>query len=121
MYDDDTLYDVWADLYEGADPPTLGELLDRYRPRWHRDALCAEPGYTLEGFFPARGEPIGPAVAVCARCLVRRDCLQDALNAGASLAGIWGGTTPRARRQARQNGLTADDLIGHHQDDADAA
>ena len=67
--------------------------------RWQRDSLCAEPEYvaTSEWWFPERGESADPAKAVCARCLVREECLDYALTEGIDV-GIWGGTSARERR-----------------------
>jgi WhiB family redox-sensing transcriptional regulator len=79
---------------------TLDELLDA--PPWMADALCAEPAYPTSMFFPERGEPTEPAKAVCARCLVRQECLAYALAAGIPL-GIWGGTSGRERRALRRD------------------
>lgn len=76
---------------------TLLELLERLRPAFHRDAACKEtPEVT---FFPEKGEDSRPAKAVCAGCLVLVDCRQWALDQGPKLAGIWGGMSPRERRQ----------------------
>lgn len=52
-------------------------------------------------FFPTRGEPTAPALAVCARCPVTRTCLVYAL-AHHIQCGVWGGTTERQRRALRR-------------------
>lgn len=43
---------------------------------------------------------IAEAKAICARCLVKADCLSFALATGQD-AGIWGGTTEEERRAFR--------------------
>lgn len=65
---------------------------------WRRDAACAEPGPDL--WFPERGEPLSPAKAICASCLVASECLDyaDVLDIR---AGIWGGLTWPERKARR--------------------
>jgi WhiB family transcriptional regulator, redox-sensing transcriptional regulator len=47
-----------------------------------------------------RGESTKEARAVCAQCSVREQCLAYALNDPDARAwGVWGGTTPRERRE----------------------
>src|SRR5487761_308791 len=54
---------------------------------WRHDAACLSADLTL--FFPEdRG--VSKAKAVCARCPVRRPCLDWAIAAGESW-GVWGG------------------------------
>jgi WhiB family transcriptional regulator, redox-sensing transcriptional regulator len=70
------------------------------RSDWWRSAACLETDPEL--FFPvtARGPGAGEiarAKAVCAACLVRRQCLQYAL-ATHQVHGVWGGTTEDERR-----------------------
>ncbi len=51
-------------------------------PAWHLDALCAEPEYASRAdalFFPAQTGATSEAKAICASCLVRRECLSWAL------------------------------------------
>ncbi|WP_020580166.1 WhiB family transcriptional regulator [Actinopolymorpha alba] len=74
-------------------------------PSWLRRAACA--GLTPDLFYPdERGpDPDGrrsPAKAICRRCPVRRDCLSDALNRDDEY-GIWGGLTPRERRNLKKS------------------
>ncbi|MGH3169119.1 MAG: WhiB family transcriptional regulator [Trebonia sp.] len=75
---------------------------DRASTEWREAAACrsAEP----ELFFPvsAVGQSAAEAErakAVCARCPVRRECLQFAL-ATRQAYGIWGGMSERERRTA---------------------
>jgi WhiB family redox-sensing transcriptional regulator len=62
---------------------------------WRDLALCAQTD--PEAFFPDKGESPKPAKRVCARCEVRAECLQHALDCGERF-GIWGGLSERERR-----------------------
>lgn len=76
----------------------VAELLVPPAP-WTADALCAQTGPDL--FFPEdyrETDKVSDAQAVCARCPVRRQCLNVALERGEEY-GIWGGLTPRDRRR----------------------
>jgi WhiB family redox-sensing transcriptional regulator len=66
------------------------------RPAWHQYGACrgADPNM----FFPERGESVKEAKAVCARCPVRAECLEYALE-NHEVVGIWGGLSARERRQ----------------------
>lgn len=79
---------LWA-----PDKPNLDELLQA-RPAWTRDALCRE--YPHVDFFPGQGVPTEPAKSVCARCVVRNECLAYAVERNED--GVWGGTSKRERR-----------------------
>lgn len=73
------------------------------RPAWMADALCRE--YPEVDFFPGQGGDVGPAKAVCARCLVREECAAfavDELDDAQSGYGVYGGTTGRQRVQLRR-------------------
>ena len=65
---------------------------------------CASADPNL--FFPA-GHRITTdtqtrtAIQICARCRVRRECLEFAVNMGEAY-GIWGGTTPEERPRAHR-------------------
>lgn len=72
----------------------LVELLQR--PDWHRDAACRE--YPDLSWFPERGQQVDELKAICDGCLVRRECLDAALDFGSLCLGIWGGTSARQRR-----------------------
>lgn len=80
-----------------SDPRSWIKLLERLRPRWHRDAACRE--HPEVNFFPARGESTGAARGVCADCLVRSECLDYAITNDAD--GIWAGTSGGERRAMR--------------------
>lgn len=66
---------------------------------WRRDAACREVPSAL--FFLQRGEDASPAKRVCAACPVRRECLEYAMAADASLQGVWAGTSVKERRSLR--------------------
>ena len=68
---------------------------------WHRDALCRE--YPDVDWFPTRD--VDEPKAICARCLVRAECLTSALDN--IEAGIWGATSERERRAIRARGRAA--------------
>ena len=70
---------------------------------WQSRAACLHCDPDM--FFPIA--PSGPALqqieqakAVCARCPVRRECLQYAL-ATRQVHGVWGGTSEEERQQLR--------------------
>src|ERR1700722_15806049 len=80
--------------------PAQRAALEEERRDWWRSAACREMDPEL--FFPvgARGPGAGEidrAKAVCAGCLVRRQCLQYAL-ATHQMHGVWGGTTEEERQ-----------------------
>jgi Transcription factor WhiB len=78
------------------------------RPGWQSDAACRErPDID---YVPTRGVDSRAALATCARCLVRRECLSYALPK-ADVIGIWGQTGTRTRARARAEGLTVDELL----------
>lgn len=58
---------------------------------WRRAALCAQIGDTNLWFPEISGTHSVPALATCAKCPVRDECLQYAIDE--DLDGIWGGTT----------------------------
>jgi WhiB family redox-sensing transcriptional regulator len=76
----------------------LAELLRQ--PAWMRDALCRE--HPQLPWFPTVGQDPRPAQDVCAICLVRVECLDEAL-AQPGVAGVWGGTTAIGRRRLRRD------------------
>jgi WhiB family redox-sensing transcriptional regulator len=63
---------------------------------WRKQAACR--GLDPELFFPKRGASNDVAVAVCASCPVRDECLEYALNHTYE-HGIWGGASERERRR----------------------
>lgn len=68
---------------------------DEERP-WERDAACRGMDQSL--FFPGPDDDPSEALAVCAGCPVRDECLEWALFARERF-GIWGGTTEQERRR----------------------
>jgi WhiB family transcriptional regulator, redox-sensing transcriptional regulator len=84
------------------------ELVRLLEPAWQKDAACREhPEVT---WHPARGEPTGPAKTICRGCAFRVPCLRYAL-AHDDVTGVWGGTSPGERHDARRRGLDAETMI----------
>jgi WhiB family redox-sensing transcriptional regulator len=82
-----------------TDPDPASELLAAFRPpAWMRDAACLETPDV--DFFPDAHQHTAAARAVCARCLVRTDCLTYAREHNITI-GIWGGLGPTERRRPR--------------------
>jgi WhiB family redox-sensing transcriptional regulator len=78
----------------------LAELVNR--PAWHQAAACR--GTDPEQFFPeSGGHRPDAALAYCAECVVRSECLAVCLEL-ARTPGVWGGTTALERR-ARRRGV----------------
>ncbi len=78
----------------------LGKLDQSWRDR----RACRH--HPWEIFYEA--SRVADALAVCARCTVRQDCLAEGLAEGETQNGVWGGTTPAERRQLlEQRGRTA--------------
>lgn len=67
---------------------------------WMLDALCAETD--PEAFFPEKGGSIRTATTVCAKCDVKQQCLQYAMENNFDYDGIFGGLSPRNRRKLRE-------------------
>lgn len=69
---------------------------------WQREASCRGLGVTESQamFFPARGESVEAARAICDGCPVTGECLDFALEN--HCIGVWGGTTERQRRTLRR-------------------
>lgn len=70
-------------------------------PTFPDDALCTQVDSELFFPDPSDKDTIAAAKAVCARCLVRLDCLSWALTSGDEHA-VLGGTTPEERRTPRR-------------------
>lgn len=89
-------------------PVTAGIILDALRSHvadlsWQDASLCAQAD--PEAFFPEKGRSTRAAKAVCARCPVRRPCLEYALGHGERF-GIWGGLSERQRRRLERSRTT---------------
>lgn len=65
---------------------------------WRRYANCRDADPAI--FYPEHGAPAKPARALCDSCMVRRACLEYALDA-VERHGIWGGLTEEERRPIR--------------------
>jgi WhiB family transcriptional regulator, redox-sensing transcriptional regulator len=66
---------------------------------WQQQAACVH--HREVDFFPARGESVRDAKAVCACCPVRAQCLDFALRLKVA-HGVWGGLSERERRSLRR-------------------
>ena len=66
---------------------------------WAVFAACRDA--TAEWFFPQDEASRRRRLAVCARCPVRVECLDYALEAR-EVFGVWGGMTERRRRALRR-------------------
>lgn len=66
---------------------------------WSDDAACA--GVDPDLFFPDEGEHPTEALAICAVCPVRAECLEEAIRTD-ERHGVWGGMTARQRNRARR-------------------
>lgn len=87
----------------GADPHPSA-------PEWHHRAACAgststvfSPDHTTRrGYQRPREHPMWQAaLAICATCPVKRECLAASL---AETTGVWGGTVPAEREEMRGDG-----------------
>lgn len=69
---------------------------------WRVDAECREADPAL--FFPQPGDPGVEAKSLCGRCVVREECLADAMrfNANRDRWGIRGGMSAEERQKARR-------------------
>lgn len=74
---------------------------DDVAPSWQQYAECVHHAGQVD-FFPARGESVRDAKAVCAGCSVREECLEFALRMKVA-HGVWGGLSERERRTIRRN------------------
>jgi WhiB family redox-sensing transcriptional regulator len=91
-----------------AAPPETGHA--REDRSWQDRANCL--GVDPDLFFPGRGESTQEAKAICAGCVVRDECLEQAL-ARPEKFGIWGGTSERERRRLRRERRLARRREGH--------
>jgi WhiB family redox-sensing transcriptional regulator len=76
--------------------PTPLEFLGFHVPEWYADALCAQAD--PEAWFPEKGGSLREAKAVCLRCPVQAECVDQALSTGERY-GLWGGLSERQRRK----------------------
>lgn len=87
-------------LASGDDVPDLFDLI--HRPAWMAEAACRGVGAAT--FFPERGQSVIEAKAICARCPVRKPCLEYAFETTST--GIWAGTSERGRAKAMRSALS---------------
>jgi hypothetical protein len=79
----------------------LGEQ-ERLEP-WRNDAACVDVYAEMDTFFPDQADQLVGAVGLrrarlyCARCPVRYECLEVALEQ--KWVGVWGGTTDEMRAE----------------------
>lgn len=67
--------------------------------RWVRQAMCVRQPINPDAYHASKQTPrreVEAALALCAVCPVRADCLQNALDNN-DMWGIWGGTTEEER------------------------
>lgn len=79
----------------------------RLTDEWRDYALCSE--VDIELFYPEKGGSTREAKSICARCEVRPECLQFALDTD-DRHGIYGGLSELERRpirRARRRGSVA--------------
>lgn len=81
---------------------------ENYPLSWLNEASCTKPGVDPNIFFASRGEVTKLAKKICKRCVVREQCLDNALKtfdtfSGEEDEGIIGGTSPRERKILRSN------------------
>ena len=69
---------------------------------WSVDALCAQVGGEMFFPHPRDAAAIRAAKRICADCLVRAECLNEALAAEANPPGVCGGTSELERRRIRR-------------------
>lgn len=77
-------------------PGSALALLGIHAPAWHADALCAQAD--PEAWFPEKGGSTREAKAICGRCPVAAECVDDALTREERF-GVWGGLSERERRR----------------------
>ena len=69
-------------------------------PAWQQHAECLNYAGQVD-FFPARGESVRDAKAVCTICPVKSECLEFAMRLKVA-HGVWGGLSERERRSLRR-------------------
>jgi hypothetical protein len=78
---------------------SVGYLLELLTPPpWHADAVCKV--HPDVDWFSHSATDEAFALAICAECPVRAECLAYAVERGERF-GVWGGMTARQRRRLR--------------------
>lgn len=78
-------------------PPRLVQSqTDQFKER----GLCAQTD--PEAFFPEKGDSNRDAKRICARCDVKAECLEWALD-NDERYGVWGGLSENERKKLRRN------------------
>lgn len=94
---------MWGVVDDSAEDP-MSELWGLFKSdddvSWQHKALCSQTD--PEAFFPEKGGSTRDAKQVCARCEVREQCLQWAIEHDERF-GIWGGLSERERAAIRRN------------------
>jgi WhiB family redox-sensing transcriptional regulator len=76
----------------------LGELISALKPaRDYSLAACTDQDTSI--FFSDADQQIRQALAICNRCPIKKECLEDAITNNEF--GVWGGTTELMREQLR--------------------
>jgi WhiB family redox-sensing transcriptional regulator len=83
--------------------PRLGGLVPQRNggvpdTEWMQRGLCRST--PLVNFFPTAGAGVAVARKVCAKCPVRAECLEYAIQEGVT-HGVWGGASDRERQRIR--------------------
>lgn len=92
------------------------QVIPLINEEWRVQAGCL--GLSADMFFPPERGTTGtswspePAKAVCAKCPVRRECLDYVLNLPNSSPGVWGGTSERERRRMSSRRLSIQREVG---------
>lgn len=86
---------VAADTTDRRDVEVARLVASLRPPDWQADAACRE--HPELSWFAG---PTAPAVAICADCPARADCLAHAV--AHDEVGVWGGTTDADRRKLRR-------------------
>ncbi len=71
----------------------------RKSPTWHKQAECRNY-QSVDWWFSETPEHIVKATTICGRCPVAQECANTAIE-NVETFGIWGGLTPKQRRQKR--------------------
>jgi WhiB family redox-sensing transcriptional regulator len=90
---------------------------------WATEAICNQTD--PDGFYPDMGGSTRGAKRVCAGCVVRVDCLEDALERREPF-GVWGGKSTKERdkiaaERRRAAGLPSEPPLTIEQDDEEVA